>query len=78
MDEMTDAAGVLDLNPSLMLGKLDAWADGFVRLIPNILVTLQVLIIVWFMARWLGRFINRSAESRGRANLGAVVGSFAR
>jgi small-conductance mechanosensitive channel len=72
------AAEVVDLDPRLMLERIDAWVDGFVRLLPNIIVALLLLLVAWFAARALGGIIRRTAGRRDRENLGAVVGSFAR
>jgi small-conductance mechanosensitive channel len=61
-----------------MVQRLDSWLDGLVRLTPNILVALIVLLAAWFVARAIGGLIRRTATRRSRGNLGDVVGSFAR
>ena len=36
----------VDANPGLIFDKLDAWLDGFFRLLPNIGIALVVLLIL--------------------------------
>ncbi len=72
------ASGVVDLNPDVVLQRLDSWANGFMRMLPNIAVALVLLVLAWFAARLVGSIIRRAATRRGRDNLGAVVGSFTR
>lgn len=76
--EEEEAAAAVDFNPALMAERIDSWLDGLVRLTPNILVALVVTLIAWFVARSIGGAISRMAARRKRANLGDVVGSFAR
>ncbi|WP_417517458.1 mechanosensitive ion channel family protein [Minwuia sp.] len=78
MEEQADTPGEIDLNPTRMVEQIDSWLDGFVRILPNLGVSLLFLILAWFIARWVGRIITRSARSRGRDNLGEVLGSFTR
>lgn len=66
----------VDLNPSLALEKLDSWVDGFVRLLPNIVVGIVLFIIFYVMARIIRGWIQRRAKARGRENLGTVAGGF--
>ena len=37
----------VDLKPSLIFDKLDAWLDGFFRLLPNIAFGIVVFLIFW-------------------------------
>lgn len=78
MAENPDKTGEIDLNPAKALERVDAWLDGFIRLLPNILLALVFLAIVWFVSKWVGRLVNRTATSRERDNLGDVIGSFVR
>ena len=68
----------VDANPGLILDKLDSWLDGFFKLLPNIAVALVVAVIFWFIGMGIGKLVNRSADKRGRDNLGEVAGSLAR
>jgi len=76
--ETLDRTGEIDLNPAKALERVDAWLDGFVRLLPNLLLALVFLAVVWFVSKWVGRLVNRTATSRERDNLGDVIGSFVR
>lgn len=58
--------------------KLDKWADGFFRLLPNIAVAVVVVLLFWFLAIWIGRLVRRMGERRDRDNLGDVGASLLR
>lgn len=68
----------IDANVGLIFDKLDGWLDGFFKLLPNILVAIVVAVIFWFIGLGIGKLVNRTADSRGRGNLGEVAGSLAR
>lgn len=68
----------VDANPSLIFDKLDAWLDGFFKLLPNIGVAIVVFIIFWFLGKGVGALIRRSAANRDRNSLGDVGGSLIR
>jgi small conductance mechanosensitive channel len=78
MEESADVTGQVDVNPAAMVERVDSWIDAGIRLVPNMIVALAMLLVFWFVARWIGALIRRAASSRDRENLGAVVGSFAR
>ncbi|GAA0854758.1 mechanosensitive ion channel family protein [Aliiglaciecola litoralis] len=69
-----DAPQQIDLDPGMLVEKLDSWIDGAVRLIPNIITAILVLIVFYFLARFLGRIVRKSAVKRSRDNLGEVLG----
>ena len=71
-----DVPNQIDLNPATMLEKVDNWIDGFIRLVPNILVGIVVFIIFYFIARFIKQTINKSLTNSGRDNLGTVAGGF--
>lgn len=76
MNPEDQAAGdIIDANPSLILGKVDAWLDGLFRLIPNIAVALVVMALFVGVGMAVSWALHRAARSRGRADLGAVTGS---
>ncbi|PYE83818.1 mechanosensitive ion channel family protein [Pseudoroseicyclus aestuarii] len=68
MDEIDPAAREV-------LSKLDQWADGFFRLLPNIAVALVVLLLFVLLSRVVRRLALRAGHRRGRENLGEVGGS---
>ena len=71
-----DVPEQIDLNPGAILEKIDSWLDGFVRLIPNIVVGIIVLIIFVFVARFVARAFERRTADKNRENLGRVAGGF--
>ena len=64
--------------PALTVAKLDAWANGFFRLLPNLAVAAVVLLIFIAIAWGVRAGFRRWAHQRGRDNLGEVLGSFIR
>ncbi len=74
--KIDDKTGEIDLNPSLALERVDSWLDGFVKTLPNIVVAIIVFIIFIILAAIIKKAVNRAATSRGRSNLGEVLGGF--
>jgi small conductance mechanosensitive channel len=68
----------VEANPGLIFDKLDAWLDGFFKLLPNIGVAIIVFILFWFIAKAIGGLIRRSAKHRDRPSLGDVGSSLIR
>ena len=69
-----DVPQEIDLNPGAILEKLDSWLDGFVRLLPNIVFAILLMVGFYFLARFLKGLVQRTATSRDRDNLGEVAG----
>lgn len=72
----SDTPQEIDFNPGLLLEKIDAWLDGFIRLLPNMVVAIIVAVIFYFLARFVRNFIVKRASGRDRENLGRVLGGF--
>jgi small conductance mechanosensitive channel len=68
----------IDANPELILNRLDAWLDGFFKLLPSIAVGVVVFAIFWFVARFLGKLIRNRAQKSDRPSLGEVGGALTR
>jgi small conductance mechanosensitive channel len=68
----------IDLDPEKALAQIDSWLDAFTRLLPNIIVALIFVTLMWFVARGVAYAIRRTATSRQRDNLGDVLAGFAR
>lgn len=68
----------LDLNPSLVLEKLDSWIDGVFILLPNMILAVMVATLFIVFGSLVRRFVHSNFRSRRRKNLGAVLGSFLR
>ena len=73
-----EGAAAIDADPTLIFDKLDAWLDGFFRLLPNIAVA-AVVLLLFVLAGWVvGWAAGRAGERRHRESLGAVVGGILR
>ena len=68
----------IDASAQPIFERLDSWLDGFIRLIPNLVVGFIVFMIFLLVARYAARFTQRLATSRGRESLGEVGGSLVR
>lgn len=68
----------VDLNPSLIFNKLDAWLDGFFRLLPNIGFGIVVFLLFWGIGLAVEKMIRRVASGRDRESLGEVGGALTR
>lgn len=64
----------VDANPTLIFDKIDAWLDGFFKLLPNIGVAIVVFVIFWFVSKLVAALIRRAAKDKDRPSL-AEVGS---
>ena len=64
----------VDANPTLIFDKIDAWLDGFFKLLPNIGVAIVVFAIFWFVSKLVAALIRRAAKNKDRPSL-AEVGS---
>ena len=65
----------VDADPGLIFDKLDAWLDGFFRLLPNIGVALVVLLLFVLLGWTVAWAIRRGAKANDRGNLGDVAGT---
>ncbi len=84
-EQTTDAAGTaadvpaeIDVNPAAILERVDTWVDGFVRLLPNIAVGIVVVALAFLIGNLIRKAVVRSFNKAGRANLGEMLGGFAR
>lgn len=73
-----DAPQQIDVDPGMALERLDAWVDGAIRLIPNIILALVVLAVFYGFSLLVHRFVKRYAERQDRDNLGSMLGGFTR
>jgi small-conductance mechanosensitive channel len=73
-----DVPGEIDVDPVMALERVDAWVDGFIKSLPNMVVALIVLILFVIAAAMVRRLILKTSESRDRGNLGEVLGGFSK
>ncbi|OXY80829.1 mechanosensitive ion channel family protein [Oceanimonas doudoroffii] len=66
----------IDMDPGVIMERLDSWLDGAVRLVPNIVVALLVLALFYGLAVMVRRMVLAHARRRERENLGEVLGGF--
>ncbi|WP_194850794.1 mechanosensitive ion channel family protein [Nonlabens antarcticus] len=71
-----DVQGEIDINPKNFLEKIDSWLDGFVKILPNVLIAIGIFILIFYVAGWLGKTIRKQLKKRNRSNFGEVLGSF--
>lgn len=62
----------------LMTAKFNSFLAGFFLLIPNLIAALVFLVVAWFAAMLVKKGIARLSSSRGRHDLGNLLGSLAR
>ncbi|MCT7655218.1 hypothetical protein MBH78_12050 [Oceanimonas sp. NS1] len=60
----------IDMDPGVIMERLDSWLDGAVRLVPNIVVALLVLALFYGLAVMVRRMVLAHARRRERENLG--------
>lgn len=68
----------VDANPTLIFDKIDAWLDGFFKLLPNIGVAIVVFVIFWFVSKLVAALIRRAAKDKDRPSLAKVCSTLAR
>lgn len=68
----------IDANLSLIFDKLDSWLDGAILLLPNLVIALLLLFVVWLLSLLVGRMLRQFGERSGRRSLGNVGGAMAR
>lgn len=71
-----DVPQQVDLDFGVAIERIDSWLDGGIRLLPNVLVALVLLLVFYGLALLVRRFILRQTHTRGRDNLGEVLGGF--
>ena len=73
-----DVRGEIDINPASIFERLDAWVDGAVKLLPNIITAIIVIGLFYLIAWAIKRVFLKWARGRDRQNLGQVFGAFIR
>ncbi len=69
-----DVPQQIDFDPGMALERLDSWIDGAVRLLPNIISAIVLLVVFYLLGILIRWFIEKSAARRERQNLGQVLG----
>ena len=74
-DQAATDGGAIDADPTLILDKVDAWVDGFFRLLPNLAVAAVVFAIflgLGWAAAWA---VRRRGHSASHRDLMRILGS---
>ena len=71
-----DQPQTLDIDPGMLVERLDTWLDGAIRLLPNIVVAVIVFLLFMVLASVARRLVVRQGVRRSRENLGEVLGGF--
>ncbi|WP_116473788.1 mechanosensitive ion channel family protein [Zobellella maritima] len=74
--QFQDVPQRVDVDPGVILERIDSWVDGGIRLLPNIFLALVVLALFYGLGVLGRRLIRRQTARRGRENLGEVLGGF--
>lgn len=73
-----DVPGEIDADPTMALERVDAWLDGLIKSLPNLVVAIIVIVLFLIAAIVVRRVILKASESRSRGNLGEVLGGFSK
>ena len=73
---LKDVPQQIDMNFGAAIERVDNWIDGFVRLIPNIVVAIVVIALFYGLAYLARKIIRRRTSRNERDNLGEVLGGF--
>ena len=71
-----DQPQTLDIDPGMLVERLDTWLDGAIRLLPNVVVAVIVFLLFMVLASVARRLVVRQGVRRSRENLGEVLGGF--
>ncbi len=67
----------LNANPSNILETVNGMINGFLALLPNLVIALVILVIFYFVGKGVRSLISRATAKRDSANLGTVLGRLA-
>ncbi|MES1924173.1 mechanosensitive ion channel family protein [Salinisphaera sp. T31B1] len=74
----TAATPPADMSLDLALVRVEHWITGAIRLLPNILVAVVIMLLFWGLSLLARRLIIRQLGRADRENLGDVLGGFIR
>ena len=65
----------IDANTSLIFEKIDGWIDGFLKLLPNIVVAIALVFVFWIIGKIAAWMVRGAAKRRDRESLAEVAGA---
>ncbi|HRW08793.1 MAG TPA: hypothetical protein P5121_27005, partial [Caldilineaceae bacterium] len=71
---MNDTTVTLNADPSNILETVNNMVNGFLALLPNLIIALVILVLFYFLGRILRNLIGRVTANRAAANVGIVLG----
>lgn len=71
-------AATVEVRPSILIDKANSWLNGFIALLPNLLVATVVVVLTWIGAKLVRRMVVKLSARRDRPNLGEILGGFFR
>ncbi len=77
-EQATDTPNQIDINPGMLMEKIDSWVDGFVKLLPNMVVAIIIVVIFYILGKLFRSLIYKASKKRDRENLGSMLGGLVR
>ena len=71
-----DVPGVVDADPAAIVERVDAWVDTAVRMVPNLVVAIVLVLLAWGVGAVAKRVVYRMSDRAERHDLGLVLGGF--
>ncbi len=71
-----DTPQQIDLDLGMALERIDSWVDSGVRMLPNLVLAIILLILIYIVSLTVAQFVRNQFTERGRDNLGQMLGSF--
>ncbi len=73
-DNIEDVAGVVDVSAGTIWERIDTLVDGFLRLLPNIVIGILVFLLFLLVGKLVASSIRRSTRNSEKHHLGLVLG----
>ncbi|GJL73222.1 MAG: transporter [Nitrosomonas sp.] len=71
-----DTAQQIDFDLGVAMERIDNWIDEGIRLLPNIVLAIIILVLVYIVSNFAHRIVKRQFSRRDRDNLGEMLSSF--
>lgn len=68
----------MEADTGRVIDKIEGWVEGLVRLTPNIVAALLIVVLFYVLGRLVARLARGAAARRERVNLGEVLGALVR